>query len=208
MSISESNELEVCNRALAKLGGAKNNQYPLTVVSDNCALLITPIRKEVLKRMKPQECTYYDEFEENTTYSGEKGQWEHVFNYPENCLIPTRMIDESDHTKEYDYEAKQNCIFSNDYSNDDGDAAFCEFIKNETEWTNIPDEVVEAAVTKLAAELAPLEIGGEWAWKRRQDLLEEYETLVKPVGQGINQSAQPNKENKDTSKYSFLGGRS
>ena len=210
----ESNELEVCNRALAKMGGAKDNSYPIDSVgdgeggtSDNCNRLITPIRREVLKRIQPQECIYYDEFEESA-FAGEKGQWEYVFDLPDTCLITMRMIDESDHTKEYKYKIRQGYLFSNDYSNDDGDAAFCEYIKNETDWSALSDEVVEAAVLKLAAELAPLEIGGEWAWKRRQDLLEEYNAFVLPLAKGINQSMQYNDETKDTNKYSYLGGRS
>lgn len=209
----ESNELEVCNRALAKMGGAKDNTYPIDSVgdgeggtSDNCNRLITPIRREVLKRIKPQECTYYAEFEESS-FSGEKGQYEYVFDLPDDCLIVTRMIDESDHTKEYKYKIIQGYLFSNDYSNDDGDAAYCEYIKNETDWAALSDEVVEAAVTKLAAELTPLEIGGEWAHRRRQELLEEYETLLLPVAKGVNRSMQFSDEEKDTNKYSYLGGR-
>jgi len=210
----EANELEVCNRALAKMGGAKDNTYPIALVgdgeggtSDNCNRLITPIRKEILKRIRPQECTYYAEFEESS-FSGDKGHWEYVFDFPDNCLMVTRMIDESNHKKEYRYKIMQGHLFANTYSNDDGDAAFCEYIKNETDWAAFSDEVVEAGVTKLAAELAPLEIGGDWAWKRRQGLLEEYETLCIPKAKGINQSQQYNDETEDTTKYSFLGGRS
>lgn len=209
----ESNELEVCNRALAKMGGAKDNTYPIESVgdgeggtSDNCNRLITPIRKEVLKRIKPQECTYFAEFEASS-FSGEKGEWEYVFDWPDDCLIPMRMVDESNHSKEYKYKIMQGYLFSNDYSNDDGDAAYCEYIKNETDWLALSDEIVEAAVTKLAAELAPLEVGGEWAHERRQELLEEYETLCIPKAKGINQSQQFSDEEKDTNKYSFLGGR-
>lgn len=209
----ESNELEVCNRALAKLGGAKDNTYPITSVgdgeggtSDNCERLLTPIRKEVLKRVKPEECTYFDEFEASS-FSGEKGEWKYVFDPPSSCLIPTRMIDESDHTVEYRHKYMQGYLFSNDYSNDDGDAAYCEYVKDETDYSALSEEVVDAIVTKLAAELAPLEVGGEWAWKRREDLIREYETLCIPKAKGINQSQQHNNEEIDTNKFSFLGGR-
>ncbi len=209
----ETNALAICNRALAKMGGSKSNTYPITAVgdgeggtSDNCERLYTPIRREVLKRLQPQECTYYDEFEESS-FSGETGEWEYVFDFPSDCLIPIRQTDQADDKKEYRCKVMQNYLLSNDYSNDDGDAAYVEYIKNETDGTALSDEVVEAIVTKLAAELAPLEIGGEWAWKRRQQLLEEYNSLVLPTAKGINQSQQYNDEEKDASRYSFLGGR-
>lgn len=209
----ESNELEVCNRALAMLGGAKDNTYPIASVgdgeggtSDNCNRLITPIRKEILKRIKPQECTYFAECDESS-FSGEKGQWEYVFDLPSDDLISVRMIDEADNTKEYKSKIMQGYLFANTYSNSDGDKAYIEYIKNETDWEVFSDEVVEAGVTKLAAELAPLEVGGEWAWKRREDLIREYETLCIPKAKGINQSQQDSKDTSNASRYSFLGGR-
>jgi len=209
----ETNAVNICNRALLKFGGGKDNTYPITSLgdgeggtSDNCDLVYTPTRKEVLKRMKPQECTYYDEFEESS-FSGEKGQWEYVFDLPDDCLIVTRMIDESNHKTEYDYEIRQGCLFSNNYSNDDGDAAYCEYVKNETDGTALSEEVVETMATKIAAYLAPVEVGGELGWQISREFTRDYETLVLPKAKGINQSTQHNNETKDTNKYSWLGGR-
>lgn len=212
----ETNAVNICNRALLKIGGGKEGSYPITSLgdgeggtSDNCDLVYTPVRKEVLKRIKPQECTYYDEFEASS-YSGEMGEWEYVFDLPDDCLIVTKMIDESDHTKEYRKDIKHGYLFSNDYSNNDGDAAFCEYIKNETDGEALSEEVVEAMVTKIASCLAPIEVGGELGWQTSRSLAREYENLVLPKAKGINQSMQNDNEktDKDTNHYSWLGGRS
>lgn len=209
----ETNAVNICNKALAKMGGGRDNATTITALgdgtdtSDNCDLIYTSVRREVLKRMKPQECTYYAECEESS-FSGEKADWEYVFDLPSNYLDMIKQCDEGDHTIEYAYEIIQGYLVSNNYSNTGGDKAYIKYIKNETDASVFSDEVVEAITTKLAAELAPLEIGGEWSWKRRQDLLEEYETLVLSKSMGINRAAQYNDESINADKYSWLGGRS
>jgi len=204
-------EVEICNLALAKLGGGSDT---LTITamgdgsktSDLCELLYDLIRKEVLKRMKPQECTEYKELDESDD-TPEMAEWDYVCDLPDDCLQFIRQTDEQYHKITYDTEVKGDYLFTNTYSNEDGDAVYVEYIVDEDTVTVFSDEVVMAIATKLAAELAPRIIGGEWAWKRRLDLLDEYEKLVMPLAKGINRQQQHHDERPRESKYEILGDR-
>jgi hypothetical protein len=210
----ETNAVNLCNMALLKIGGGKDDSYPISDLSGderstsyNCNMIYTPARKEVLKRMKPQEVTYYAECDESS-FTGEKGQWQYVFDLPSNCLMVTKMIDQSDHSVKYEYEIKQGYLFANSYSNSGGDKAYIEYIKNETDANTFEAETVDALVTKIAAGLAPMEVGGELGWQISRNLTQEYETLILPKSKGINQSMQYDNQTADTNIYSWLGGRS
>ena len=72
---------------------------------------------------------------------------------------------------------------------------------------DMTEEVINAIATLLAADLTPRITGGEWGWKRRQELLDEFENLVLPNAMGINRSQQFHDERPRLSKYSWLGGR-
>jgi hypothetical protein len=151
--------------------------------------------------------TYYAECDESS-FTGEKGQWQYVFDLPSNCLMVTKMIDQSDHSVKYEYEIKQGYLFANSYSNSGGDKAYIEYIKNETDANTFEAETVDALVTKIAAGLAPMEVGGELGWQISRNLTQEYETLILPKSKGINQSMQYDNQTADTNIYSWLGGRS
>jgi hypothetical protein len=157
--------------------------------------------------MKPQECSYYADLGDESSFSGEKAEWDYVFDLPSDNLIVCRQTDERYHKLDYRYEVKQNKLFTNAYSNEDGDSAYIEYIKNETDASVFSVEVVDAIATLIAAELTPRITSGEWGWKRRQELLEEFEALVLPTSMGINRSMQHHEEEPRDSKYSVLGDR-
>ena len=208
---TDSDEIEICNLALAKVGGGIDT-VTITSLSGTdptsvlCKLLYTPKREIVLKRMKPQECLYYAELTASS-FSGEKAEWDYVFDLPSGCLQVCRQIDEQWHKITYPHEIKQGKLFTNVYSNEDGDAAYIEYVKNETDASVFSVEVVDAIATLIASDLCPRIPGGEWGWKRRQELLEEFETLVLPNAIGINLAQQYHDEDPQLSKYSWLAER-
>jgi len=217
---AEQNAVEICNLALAKIGGAANTVIITTIDPDTledtdpikptvqlCALIYPHSRKEVLKRMRPQECRYYADLGAESSFSGEKAEWEYCFDLPDDCLLFLKQTHESCYTMEYAHEIKQRRLFTNILTNDDGDSAYIEYVKNETDATIFSSEVVKAIATLLAAELCPRIIGGEWAWRRRQDLLSEFERIVLPTSAGINNSQQYQSEDLWDVNYSWLGDR-
>lgn len=208
----ETNAVNICNRALTKIGGGID-AVTITSLSATdktstlCNLLYTPARKTVLKRMKPQECLYYADLGDESSFSGEKAEWDYVFDLPSGCLIVTKQTDELSHKVEWPYEIKQGQLFTNVLSNEDGDSAYIEYVTNETDGDVFSEEVINAIATLMAADLTPRITGGEWGWKRRQELLNEFETLVLPTAMGINRSQQFHSERPRLSKYSWLGDR-
>ena len=208
----ETNAVNICNRALAKIGGGEK-KVTITSLSDTdktsalCYLLYTPARKTVLKRVKPQECSYYADLSAESSFTGEKAEWEYVFDLPDDYLTLVKQTSELDHKIEYPSQIKQGKLFTNALSNEDGDSAYIEYIKNETDGDVFSEEVINAIATLMAADLTPRITGGEWGWKRRQELLEEFENLVLPTAMGINRSQQYHDERPRLSKYSWLGGR-
>lgn len=208
----ETNAVNICNRALAKIGGGED---ALTITalgdgtptSDLCNLLYTPARKTVLKRMKPQEVSFYADLGAQSAFAGEKAEWDHVFDLPSDNLIVCRQTDERYHRINYRYEIKQSKLFTNVFSNEDGDSAYIEYIKNETDGSVFSEEVINSIATLMAADLTPRITGGEWGWKRRQELIDEFESLVLLNSTGINLSMQHHDEHQRESKFSWLGGR-
>ena len=209
----ETNAVNICNRALAKLGGGEDTRIISAIgtsgdkTSELCELLYTPTRKEVLVRVKPQECSEYEDLGDESSFSGEKAEWRYVFDLPDDCLSVIKQTDERYHKLEYDHEIKLSKLFTNALSNEDADSAYIEYVVNETDGSKFSESLINAIATKLASELAPRIIGGEWAWKRRLDLLDEYEKLVLPLAKGLNRRQQYHDERERESKYSILGDR-
>lgn len=208
----ETNAVNICNKALAKIGGGKDT---LTITalgdgtdtSDLCDLFYTDVRKEVLKRMQPQECTYYADLGDESSYSGEKAEWEYAFDLPDDNLIVTRQIDEDSHEVEYRYEIKQSQLFTNILSNTDRDSAYIEYVKNETDGDVFNGEMVEAMATLLASLLAPRIVKGEMGMTLCERLFDKYEKVVLPKSIGISRSMQHDDEDQHEEKYSWLGHR-
>ena len=210
----ETNAVNICNRSLGILGGGEDTRVITalgdgTKTSDLCDLFYTPARKTVLTRLHPQECSYYADLGDESSFSGEKAEYKYVFDLPSGCLDVIRQIDEKYHKIEYDHKVKQSKLFTNALSNEDGDSAYIEYVKNETDGIVFSEETVRCISILLAADLAPRIIAGDWGWKRRVDLLEEFEKLTLPVAKGINRRQQyhENEHIGRDSHYSILGGR-
>ena len=208
----EQNAVNICNQSLAKLAGGKNSIKITalgdgTKTSDLCDLLYTPNRKEVLARGYWEEVVYYADLGSESSYSGEYGDWDYVFDLPSNCLRVLKQTHESCIETEYRCEIFQGKLFTNVYTNDDNDSAYIKYVKNETDASVFSQELINCIATKLAAELAPQTLGGETGYTRRFRLLEEFEKLVLPTNESVNQSQQYARD-LFRSKFGILGGRS
>lgn len=211
----ETNAVHICNRGLAKLSGGEDTRTISALgtsgdkTSELCDLLYTPTRKEVLVRMRPQECCEYEDLGDESASTMEKADWEYIFDLPSDCLHVIRQTDEQYHKINYDHEVKLSKLFTNALSNDDGDSAYIEYVVNETDGSKFSEELVNAIATKLASELAPRIVGGEGGRLLRIDFLDEFEKLILPLAKGINrrQQYQENEHFGRDSKYSILGDR-
>jgi len=208
-------DVEICNLALARIGGGEDTRTISALgtsgdkTSELCDLLFNPTRKEVLKRLQPQECCEYEDLGSESSDTPEMAEWLYVFDLPDDFLHLIRQTDEQYHKLNYDCEVKLGYLFTNTLSNDDGDSAYIEYVVDEDTVTVFSDETVKCITTKLAAELAPRIVGVEYGHKRRLELLDEFEKLVLPVAKGTNH-AQQHDENSHIgrdSKYSILGDR-
>lgn len=214
----ETNALNICNRAIAKLPGGVEGLIEISAIgdgqggtSDRCDLLYTPARKEVLTRMQPQEVLYYADLGAESSFSGAKCDWDYVFDLPTGSplylLHVVKQTDEQYHRMDYNHEVMQNQLFTNIYSNEDGDSAYILYVKNETDGSVFSEETVEAIATKLAGLLAPQTLGGLDGLKVGDQILKRFEELVLPTAQGINRRQQYHDEDERESKYSWLGDR-
>lgn len=213
VTVPETNAVNICNKALAKLGGGEDTRTitALGIVGDPtselCELFYTPVRKEVLKRMEPQECTYYVDLGDESSFSGEKADWTYVFDLPSDNLKVLRQVDEGNHRVEYRYDIKQNQLFTNILSNTDRDSAYIEYVKNETDGDVFSNEVVETMATLLSSLLAPRIVGGERGDVIADKQYEKYEKVILPTSIGINRSQLHDDERHDERKYNWLGSR-
>ena len=188
----------LCNYALSKIGGGGigSNDFRIDSIYDggqtanHCLRIHPPVRKEVLCRAWWSEATKYADLGAELS-NIDKADWEYAFNLPSDYLGRCQQIPESYHrsTKskhiiQYDHEVVRGMLFTNIYSNTDGDSAYIRYIYNLTETGELSPLLYEAIAVKLAAELsgALLADGG----KRRYDLITEYEELVLDVAQGEN----------------------
>jgi len=207
----DTNAVAICNQGLLLVGGKKDAQVITslgdgTPTSDACDLIYHPIRKTVIARGYFQETIKYGECAENTTWSGEQADWEYVFDLPSDYIKLIRQCHEDSPETEYRSEVIQGKLFSNVYSNSDGDAAYIKYKWNETDGDNFSQELVNCIAHLIGASLAPQILGVENGGVRRHYLLEEYEKYILPTNDGVAQSVQY-KRDIFRSKWKILGGR-
>lgn len=202
-AVTEIGATDICNRALLKIGTAKeqvtiDSIYDGTETANLCLVLYPQVRNEVLQRWPWNECREFADL--GAELSGiEMADWEYVFNLPAGCLAVVAQIDEDGRTIKYEHEIRRGMLFTDDYSNSDGDSAYIEYIIKVVDTSKYSPALVEAIATKLAAELAPTIKPSETAMLKR-----EYEYLVLPKAEGLNQAEQ---YSDDEGSYSWLDAR-
>lgn len=188
----EQNATAVVNRAFYKIGGGRND----LIISDiddtddenavNAKRIYTQVRNEVLIQWPWSECREFADL--GAVVTGiEQADWEHIFALPSNCLFVVAQIDEDSRAVKFDYERRGLYLFTDEYSNSDGDSAYIDYIKKVTDASEYSPALFEAIATKLAAELAPLykTIPG-----KTESLKREFEYLVLPNAKAANQQEQ------------------
>lgn len=148
------------------------------------------------------------------SYCPETGGYGYAFNLPDDCEFVVRQIDEDfsdieEKRKEYRFDTIMNrdrddkLLITNNICNHAGDSAFIEYVHDlEDEESIFSDDFVQCFATLLAAELAPF-CGRDM--QVRQQMLLEYQQLVRPAAKVFNQS-QFNRRAKTVPNY--FGGRS
>lgn len=202
-AVVEVGATDICNWAVLKLGTAHEQEtilslYDGTPLANKCQILYPLIRTSVLQRWPWNECRRYADLGAELS-DVKMADWEYVFNLPTDCLAVVAQIDEDSRTEKFKYEIRNGMIFTDEYSNSDGDSAYIAYIIKVTDASQYSMALVEAIATKLGAELAPTLKPSETL-----RLKQEYELLVLPRAEGLNQSEQ---YSDDKGSYSWLDAR-
>lgn len=203
---------QMCNYAFDKLGCEKQ----ITGINQNndlartCKRNYLQVYKDVLKRAHWKEAVKYAELTE-TEDTVECGDWEYVFDLPNDYLGGAQLISEEYHrsTKhrhlfEFDKEIIQTYLLCNELTNSAGDKAYIRYIYDISGTvTSFSTELVEAIALKLAAEMATPILKDKGA--RRRELLLEYEDLVLPISKGL--AYADDGDNEDRGEYTAMTAR-
>lgn len=187
---------DLWNYAYAKLGGAweQNKLASSNETTDSaelCQLLWPKVRKEVLVRGSKEgfnweEATKYAESGDELADPNipEMANWTRAFTLPTDFLRVIAQVSEADRTAEYPFEVMRGLLLTDSYGNDDEDSAYIKYIFDNDDVTTYGDALYNAMATKLAAELAGTTVGAE----RRNQLIQEYETLILSLAASRNQA--------------------
>jgi len=222
-------DTDLCNLSLLKLGGAGDQTTGVGLITDingtdkiskQCKTLLPECRKRAISDLANIDCP----FRETIKYADlggeiadaslpEIGQYEYAFSIPADCLAMVAQINEDSLGNsvspriKYRYEIIANknkngrILLTNDLSNTDEDSAFIEYVIDIVNPAGFSQALKDCVVILLAAELW---IVGKDE-KLKQQLLIEYEQLVKPNAKRFNQSQGNNYEKPKPENYK--GGR-
>jgi len=208
---------DFCNYAISKVGGGKDDNFFIPNVTDTsnstavlCARLYPRVRQEVLCRAWFAEATKYADLGAELSGVAQAG-WEYAFNLPTDYLGKCQQINESYHsstkaeyTHRYDVEVASGRMFTNSYSNADGDSAYIRYVWKLTDPTKLAPLTYEAMAVKMAAELSPALLSDQGG-KRRYFLVQEFEEIVLPLAEGL--SREQSGDDSENGNYSAITDR-
>lgn len=199
--VVEETVTSIANRALAKIGGGEK-ALRIQSINENTDIsnllqgLYPSVRKRVLCRRYWNGATKYADLGAEVTVT-EKAEWEYSFNLPSDYLARCKQTDEGDHTKNYDHQISEGVLFTNTYSNEDGDSAYIIYVFNLTDVSKFSPWLEEAIAILLAAEASSAILNDKGV--QRQNLIEEFERYTLNVGDGVNQAEVYDKDEGNTS---------
>ena len=200
----EANVTAIANRMFFKLGGGRDDIIITDIddASDENAVkaktIYAQVRNEVLVRWPWNDCRKFADL--GAEASGlEMADLEYAFSLPTDKIAVVAQIDEDDRSVKFTYEVRGAYLFTNDYSNTDGDSAYIDYIYKVTDASEYSPALLEAIATKWAAEMAPL-YKPEWT----DQLKREFEYLVLPNAKAANQDSQ---YSEDEGRYSWREAR-
>ena len=186
----EQNVTALANRMFTKLGGSRDDLF-IDDIDDtddknavNAKRIYAQVRNEVLIRCLWNNCRKYADLG-SVVVGLEMADWNYAFSLPSDTIFVSGQIDEDDRKLNFTYEIRGLYLFTNDYSNSDGDSAYIDYIYLVTDADEYSPGLVEAITTKWAAEMAPI-YKPEWT----ERLKREYEYLVLPNSKAVNQQEQ------------------
>lgn len=181
---------DICNLALIQDGADLIDS--ITDPSDNailCRRLLPVITSICLTRVEWTGLTKFGDLgAARDDDDQEQADWEFVFNLPDDCLQVIAQIGEGDHKKKFAYIVKGKQLYTNDYSNDDGDSAYIDYI-SVGDVSKYSPGLIEYIALKLAIAMAPKLIGITEAGQLQiQSMQRDLRLRVLPEAIGRNQA--------------------
>ncbi len=181
---------DICNLALVQDGADLIETLADSDTSDNallCRRLLPVIISTCLVRAQWNGLSEFADLG-NEVSTAEQADWEYVFNLPDDCMQVIAQISEGDHTRKIKYIVKGRQLFTNDYSNDDGDSAYIDYI-SVGDVSKYSPGLIEYISLKLALALAPKLMGiSEESQLHIQGMQRELRLRVLPEVIGRNQA--------------------
>ena len=188
--VIEQNVTAIANRMFLKLGGGRDDIIISDIddaTDDNAVkakTIYTQVRNEVLIRWPWNDCREFADLGAEVT-GLEMADYKYAFELPTDFIAMVAQIDEDSRTVKFKHEVRGAYLFTNEYSNSDGDSAYIDYIKKVTDASLYSPALLEAIATKWAAEMAPL-----YNPKEKDNLKREFEYLVLPNAEAANQESQ------------------
>ncbi len=198
---------DICNLALIQDGA--DLIQSLTDKSDNailCGRLLPVVTSLCLSRAEWTGLTKFADLGNETEVS-EQADYEFVFNLPDDCLQVIAQIDEGNHRKKYAYAVRGRQLYTNNYSNDDGDSAYIDYI-SVADVSKYSPGLIEYIALKLAIYMAPKLIGITEAGQLQMDSMKrDLRLRVLPEAIGRNQAEGDIDGGNDEGESTWLKGR-
>ena len=202
-------ETDICNLALIQDGADLITTLADSDTSDNaqlCRQLYPTIKDICLTRWEWNGMTKFADLG-NEVIVDEQADWEYVFNLPDDCLQVVAQIDEGNHKKKFGHIVKGRQLYTNDYSNDDGDSAYIDYISI-ADVSKFSPQLIEYIALKLAIAMAPKLMGiSEESQLHIQGMQRELRLRVLPEAIGRNQAEGDTEGGNDEGKSTWLIGR-
>ena len=203
-------ETDICNLALIQDGADLITALDGTDTSDNAQLCqrLYPLVKDIC--LTDWEWNGVTQFADlgNEVNVSEKADWEFVFNLPDDCMQVIAQIGEGDHKKKFAHIVKGIQLYTNDYSNDDGDSAYIDYISI-ADVSLFSPQLIDYIALSLALKLAPKLMGiTESSVIAMQTMERQLRLRVFPKAVGRNQAEGDPKGGNDEGESTWLKGRS
>ena len=202
-------EADICNLALIQDGADLIDTLADADTSDNAQLCrrLYPLVKDIcLTRWEWDGVTQFADLGNETTVK-EQADWKYVFNLPDDCLQVVAQIDEGNHTKKLAHIVKGLQLYTNDYSNEDGNSAYIDYISI-ADVSKFSPQLIEYIALKLAIALAPKKMGiSEASQLHIQGMQRELRLRVLPEAIGRNQAEGDIEGGNDEGESTWLTGR-
>lgn len=202
-------EADICNLALIQDGADLITSLASSDTSDNanlCRRLYPIVKDSCLTRWEWNGVTKFADLGAEASVS-EQADWEYVFNLPDDCMQVIAQIDEGNHKKKFAHAVKGRQLYTNNYSNDDGDSAYIDYISIAAVSLFSP-QLIEYIALKLALRMAPKLLGtSEGAAIIMQTMERELRLKILPEAIGRNQAEGDADGGNDEGECTWLTGR-